>query len=685
MLADRIIERNSVLLRNLSKVANTDWDHGTAGTYGFKRVDYEVPLSYNHYYYQRWTYKYETTNQNPTWATFYFQDGMTAGPRIDSPAAETEYTASYVQMPNVHKEFPLTYGTLYNGNSSAINGVTGYFKNIIVYDVTELFETLRAAGTVTNTTQLKTWCDNNLVFHAPYTEYDITNLITDDSAAISIKEGTMVASNYIECDGMRCYTNSDYASTIRDNTYMDTALPFSVYNNSGGGTVTINRIDGQSQNSPYYPEHKYIAEITTNGTASPGTGGFVCYHKAANDKVFIERFVAKVPVGYTVNCYYNGQGTGSSVQFITNRAGTGQWEEYAVLYRCGNGGTMSIGGHIALTGPNNTSVTWYVAYCNNCDITGNENLQYYTAMPGRHIYKNGCVFERQIVTNNIVPNGNCSNQETAMLPSGWQYDTLDYPTDPSCHSKCSIVQPVNAAAGLYGGYMKIDPTAQYKISYWVKCKRDMTSFLTYIEYSTDNGTVINFTKHVYVSGTKTQLTQACSTSDTVLHVKSTANWTTSRTHGKVGFRSAHSSYNDKGISPGNGSNCTIIEVDATNKTITLDRECNVAAAINTYIVESFDGGTYPYPIQKGALPTDNIWTYVEGYFGAANAPADGAGTAWGGIPADAARLRVGLNLYKNTGTVPIKFCDIKIEQVNSSAGSRQQKQILLEKYTITAE
>lgn len=104
--------------------------------------------------------------------------------------------------------------------------------------------------------------------------------------------------------------------------------------------------------------------------------------------------------------------------------------------------------------------------------------------------------------------------------------------------------------------------------------------------------------------------------------------------------------------------------------------------VNTIVVESYDGGNYPYPIQKANLPTDNTWKYVEGYFGAENASWDGASASgWTALPAECTHIGLTLNLYTNNGTVPIKYSDIKIEEVGQLNEERRMNKIQFKKFT----
>ena len=680
--ANNLIERNKIILRNLNtnslNTATDSWSGALTG-YGFYTVSYETPLVPWHYYYLRFTYKFTTTNQSPTWCRFYIQGGMTGtDANINNPKASTEYTSSAIQQITLGVSHGITSGTLYNGNNNAISGVSSYVKNVLIYDVTGLYTALKAKGTVTSLSTLKTWCDSNLSHKPRYTDYDVSSLINDTNTKVVFDKGDIVANEFIEADGMGYYSVN---TTIANNTYFDsTTLPVSVYNNSSGGAVTHTRVTDTT--SPFYPTHPYVLKIVTNGTASPGAGGFYCGHTAAANKIFVEKFVAKIPTGYTVVAAANAQGTGGTYGVIGDATGNGDWKEYTILYKCGSSGTFSTGGHVYITGSNNTSVTWYVAYVNNCDITGKEYLKAYTVLPKKDSFSTAYMFSSSFNCSNLIPNGNCSKQDTAMLPSGWSYDTSDYPTSTSCNAKCSIVQPVNAAAGYFGGLIKINPFCKYKISYWVKCKADMTSFLTAIIYYDSEGHALNHNQVIYKSGTKTYLTAALNSGATTVTVANNANWA-DRSYGGLGFRSHQYTdyYNDKGSWNPKGSTGVISGITGSNTINLKTAYTGTSMPSGTFVVENYDGSTYPYPIGKGNLPTNNTWKYVEGYFGRADYPWDGSDNigVWGAIPSGTTSLQLQLNIYSNNGTVPIKYCDIRIEPVEGSDTQRILNSIQLHK------
>lgn len=145
-----------------------------------------------------------------------------------------------------------------------------------------------------------------------------------------------------------------------------------VYNNTTGGFVTLSRI-AKPSDAPTTSSH--ILEVKTSGAASPGLGGFqITINSRANAK-FVMRIIAKIPVGYSITTASNSMGDGYSDKFLTPREGTGKYEEYIRLIKCGPTGTFSSGGHTYLSGPAATSeapVSWQIAYATVFDATDND-------------------------------------------------------------------------------------------------------------------------------------------------------------------------------------------------------------------------------------------------------------------------------------------------------------------------
>ena len=131
------------------------------------------------------------------------------------------------------------------------------------------------------------------------------------------------------------------------------------YNNSGGGTVTVERV--ADVNLPN--QSGYKVKITTSGPATPGLGGFHLGTQSRANAVFITRFIAWVPVGYRIEWASNATGNGGTSKWLTNNVGTGDWEEYAVYVKCGSSGLFFSTNYFYLAGGDGSlPVTWYLAF-----------------------------------------------------------------------------------------------------------------------------------------------------------------------------------------------------------------------------------------------------------------------------------------------------------------------------------
>lgn len=134
----------------------------------------------------------------------------------------------------------------------------------------------------------------------------------------------------------------------------------SVYNNSGGGTVSVERTT--DVNLPNQSGYK-IKITTVQGSVSPGLGGFTFNTQTRANAVFITRFIAWVPVGYKIEWASNATGNGRTTKWLTNDVGTGDWEEYAYYVKCGSSGTFSSTNYFYLAGGDGSlPVTWYLAF-----------------------------------------------------------------------------------------------------------------------------------------------------------------------------------------------------------------------------------------------------------------------------------------------------------------------------------
>lgn len=149
----------------------------------------------------------------------------------------------------------------------------------------------------------------------------------------------------------------------------------SMYDNTSGGNVTVTRI---ARPSDCPTTSGYCLKIKTAGAASPGCGGFVLSIQSRANAVFIQKIIAKIPVGYTITNASNSMGTGYTDTWLTSRAGTGKYETYLRKVVCGATGSFSSGGHVYLSGsPTPTAsapLEWYLAYCTVFDQTQDEGI-----------------------------------------------------------------------------------------------------------------------------------------------------------------------------------------------------------------------------------------------------------------------------------------------------------------------
>ena len=143
------------------------------------------------------------------------------------------------------------------------------------------------------------------------------------------------------------------------------------YNNSGGSHLTVSRI---TKPSDLPTSSTHCIEIKVVGTTtSPGRGGFYFGNLSRANAIFITRFIAKIPTGYTVNFATNAIGSDYSGKWLTSNAGTGKWEEYIYKLKCGSSGNFSTTNYFYLNGGSDPTTSnpliWYLAYATVSDIT----------------------------------------------------------------------------------------------------------------------------------------------------------------------------------------------------------------------------------------------------------------------------------------------------------------------------
>mgnify|MGYP000520992027 CR=1 FL=1 len=186
----------------------------------------------------------------------------------------------------------------------------------------------------------------------------------------------------------------------RDPTFEKGSNYIGAYNKSGNGTVTLNWLSDNSAPN----DSKKVFEITTTGTASPGCGGFYFATQCSNRKIFITRFIAKIPVGRKVQWDSNSIGTGGSSKWLTSNAGTGDWAEYIFKVTCGTS-NFSNTNYFYIEGTGN--VAWYLAYATVFDVTSTE--KYTTTIDSNGIYTGTVRANQVVIDSTLVVGGSAYN------------------------------------------------------------------------------------------------------------------------------------------------------------------------------------------------------------------------------------------------------------------------------------
>jgi len=154
-------------------------------------------------------------------------------------------------------------------------------------------------------------------------------------------------------------------------------------------------------------------------------GGFLFANQSRANGVFVVKIIAKIPVGWMIENYHNAYGNGSKTEWATSQEGTGNYEEYICIIKCGVNGTFSTINHFALkcndshtpeevtdeyslgikrtnveTNVSETlsSVIWYVAYATVFDATSSDKV---TTTIDEHGIYTGTLRADQIIAGTI--------------------------------------------------------------------------------------------------------------------------------------------------------------------------------------------------------------------------------------------------------------------------------------------
>ena len=173
------------------------------------------------------------------------------------------------------------------------------------------------------------------------------------------------------------------------------------YNMATGASSRALVTDNDAPNST----HK-VMEITNTSWANNDDwrlGGFYFANQSRANAKFAVRIIAKIPLYWKIQNYHNQYGEDATTEWLTPTTGTGKYEEYICVVKCGANGTFSTINHFALVfdgptgysinttnnsasnltiyvqdsqGHTNTisSVVWDIAYASVVDLTSSDKL-----------------------------------------------------------------------------------------------------------------------------------------------------------------------------------------------------------------------------------------------------------------------------------------------------------------------
>lgn len=130
-------------------------------------------------------------------------------------------------------------------------------------------------------------------------------------------------------------------------------------------TVDVTRIkDNSAPNST-----QNVLEVRTSSVTgvSPFLGGVCQPITYSYNKRFATIFKANLPTGFEFAIDTLEIGIGGSAYFISSNKGTGKWENYIIMWSCGNLGAVSSGGYVYVKG--GSPVNWRIASYSTFDIT----------------------------------------------------------------------------------------------------------------------------------------------------------------------------------------------------------------------------------------------------------------------------------------------------------------------------
>ncbi|MDD7438574.1 MAG: hypothetical protein PUK66_07080, partial [Bacteroidales bacterium] len=283
-----------------------------------------------------------------------YADTATGGGFSQSPVGKA-YIGMYVDFVETDSSEPTKYAWSLIKGADGAQGVPGA-KGA---DGRTPYLHIAYATNATGTTGFSTTDSTGKTYIGTYTDF-----VQADSTNPSSYKWTL-----IKGEKGQDAINFDMGRMVHpDPTFMEGFNKIYKYDNANQGAVTVNRI-ARPADCPTTSSHALEVHYdSTIASVSPGIGGFKQYTQSRANAVFVHRFIANVPAGYKLNWSGDPIGLGGSHKWVTSNVGTGKYEEYICVTRCGSSGTFSNFGHIYLSGARAT-MDVIIAYATMYDMT----------------------------------------------------------------------------------------------------------------------------------------------------------------------------------------------------------------------------------------------------------------------------------------------------------------------------
>ncbi|HAT3991261.1 TPA: DUF1542 domain-containing protein [Elizabethkingia anophelis] len=155
----------------------------------------------------------------------------------------------------------------------------------------------------------------------------------------------------------------------RDVDFRDTLNGIQVYNNAGNGNVSLVHWIGGAPASQAPTKSTNVLAVEYNGQgADPYNGGFYFGTQTRANAVFVVRIIMKLATGQEISFHSNQAGDSFTFDWTTPIKGTGKWEEYIGILRCGATGAFSSSMFFAFFGAS-VPLSTYICYASVFDLT----------------------------------------------------------------------------------------------------------------------------------------------------------------------------------------------------------------------------------------------------------------------------------------------------------------------------